>query len=121
MALLSDFLRTVRSGGPVDLSRWRSGCAKLRRPLQDVDPRMSLPSNGTQVRARVHDWAVCQANNKEKFPDPRLPTLEGVPEWIEGPLDVRHVLAPWGEVDSVSVLWRGTQVDVEADSVRALG
>jgi len=78
---------------------------------------MSLPPNGTRVRGRVHDWALCQANNLEEFPDPRLPTLEGVPEWVEGPLDFRHVIAPWGEFDSVSIFCEGSHVGVEPDSI----
>lgn len=76
-----------------------------------------LPLNGTMVRAHVQDWALCQANNLEEFPDPRLPTLEGLPEWVEGPLDVRHVKAPWGEFDSISVYWDGAHVSVDADSI----
>jgi hypothetical protein len=77
----------------------------------------SLPASGTRVRARVLDWALCQENDKLEFPDPRLPTLQGVPEWVDGPLDVRHVTAPWGEYDSITVEWEGRIVAVEAETV----
>lgn len=37
-----------------------------------------------------------QANNLLEYPDPRLPTLEGAPEWVTGPLVIEHVTTRWG-------------------------
>ena len=56
------------------------------RPLP-TEPVVPL---GTRVRARPSGWDAVQADSYEQsFEDGLdiLPTLEGVPEWIEGPLD----------------------------------
>ena len=70
------------------------------------------PPPGTRVRARVFRWDEVQANNKEEFPDPSLPTLEGVPEFVQGELQIRRVKAPWGEPDGHSVA-----VDIDENTV----
>jgi hypothetical protein len=81
----------------------------------------ALPPNGTRVRAKVRDWAICQANNLEKYPDPRLPTLEGIPEWVEGPLNVRRTETSWGQRDEITIEFEDTVLDVEPDSLLELG
>jgi len=73
------------------------------------------PPPGTRVRARVFRWDEIQANNKEEFPDPSLPTLEGVPEFVEGELQIRHVKAPWGEYTGYSIVPEGHSVPVDID------
>ena len=47
-------------------------------------PHASEIEPGTLVRARVDGWLEAQIENAEEFPDPAVPTLEGVPEWVEG-------------------------------------
>ena len=80
----------------------------------------AMPRNGSWVRARVLNWALCQANNQEAYPDPQLPTLEGIPEWVEGTFEASHAKAPWGEVDVFLVAWGGIAVEVDSDSVHAV-
>ena len=58
---------------------------------------------GSLVRARLAGWDEIQAKNRSEFPDPGLPTYEGMPEWVEGALSVRHVHAPWGKFRTYSV------------------
>ena len=81
-----------------------------------------LPPPGTRVRARVLCWDEVQANNKEEFPDPRLPNLEGVPEFIRGELEIRFVKAPWGEYTTYSVIPEGHSVpiDIEEKTIEPL-
>ena len=74
-----------------------------------------LPSSGTRVQARVLRWDEVQANNSEEFPDPRLPTLEGVPEFIQGELRIDRVKAPWGEYTTYSVIPEGNSVPIDVD------
>ena len=50
--------------------------------------------NGGRVRAEVLGWKEAQSNNKLKYQDPRIPSLEGVPQFVEGILCVRHVPPP---------------------------
>jgi hypothetical protein len=65
-------------------------------------------------------WRESRENNELEFPDPKPPTLAGIPEWVEGLLDVLHVTAPWGEYDSVTVLWNTHPVPVESHSVQVV-
>ncbi len=81
---------------------------------------MSLPPNGSVVRARVRDWARCQANNQLEYPDPRLPSYEGIPEWIEGPFRAETLAVWWGELELIAVEWDGCPIGVEYDTIEIL-
>jgi hypothetical protein len=63
----------------------------------------------------VLSWDEVQANNKEGFPDPRLPTLEAVPEFIRGELQIHRVKVPWGEYTTYSVSLEGYSVSIDID------
>lgn len=78
----------------------------------------SIP-DGTRVRARRYAWDAVQGNNLLEYPDPRLPTYEGLSEWVEGILIREHVhspLVPSIDYESVSV----DGVEVDPDSVEPI-
>lgn len=56
------------------------------------------PRLGSRVRAKLFGWDEVLANNASEFPDPGLPTYDGMPKYVEGVLGVRHVSAPWGRL-----------------------
>jgi hypothetical protein len=77
-----------------------------------------LPRLGTRVRAKLSGWDEVQANNRLQFPDPGLPTYEGMPEFVEGDLSVRHVHAPWGKFAVYSVTTEdGDRYDIDEKTI----
>jgi hypothetical protein len=52
-----------------------------------------------RARGRLDGWDEVQENNKLEYPDPRLPTYEGLSEWVEGEYTVRHVHVDLAGID----------------------
>ena len=52
-----------------------------------------------RARGRLYRWDEVQANNAEDYPDPALPTYEGLDEWVEGEYVTRHVSVPIAGID----------------------
>lgn len=78
-------------------------------------PGASSIPDGTRVRARRYAWAAVQANNLLECPDPRLPTYEGLSEWVEGILIREHVRSPLvPSIDYQSVSVDGVEVDPDS-------
>jgi hypothetical protein len=65
-----------------------------------------LPRPGTLVRA----------NNRQEFPDPSSPTLEGIPEFVVGRLQIRLVKAPWGAYTDYSIVPDDNSLPVTIDN-----
>lgn len=80
-----------------------------------VMPSGTLPPAGSRVRARRLGWDAVQANNRLRDPDPSLPTYEGLSQWVEGALAVRHVHSDLAGIDYDKVTVEGA--DVEPASV----
>jgi hypothetical protein len=82
-----------------------------------------LPPQGTRVRARLYFWDEVQANNTEQFPDPSLPTLEGMPEYVQGELQIRHVKSRWGAYTAYSITTDdySAPVDVDKSTIERCG
>jgi len=66
---------------------------------------------GKVVTAKPFGWDDAQENNKLDFPDPAIPTMIGVPEWITGVLEVSKVVVPEAHINYTSY----EIVDVDAD------
>lgn len=58
-------------------------------------------------------WDEAQANNALEHPDPRLPTYEGVPEHIRGPVQITQVTTRFGSYTRYEI----GDVDVDPDSL----
>ena len=76
------------------------------------------PANGSTVRARLADWDAVQENNAARYPDPALPTYEGLDEFVEGTLSIEHI-APGQGIDYVRYSVAGR--DVDPDSIEEIG
>jgi hypothetical protein len=76
--------------------------------------KADLPPDGTSVRARVSRWADAQANNAEPYPDPALPSLDGVEEWQTGPLTSHEVHLADFNTAYLRCLVNGYDVDPES-------
>jgi hypothetical protein len=64
-----------------------------------------------RARGRLYDWDAVQLNNLEEHADPRLPTYENCPEWVEGTYTVRHVSVPFAHIDYIKHTIDGWDVD----------
>ncbi len=64
-----------------------------------------------RARGRLYGWDEVMANNAEEFPDPALPTHEGLDEWADGEYVLRHVSVPEAGIDYVQHLINGSEVD----------
>jgi hypothetical protein len=64
-----------------------------------------------RARGRLDGWDEVQENNKLEYPDPRLPTYEGLSEWVEGEYVVRHVSVPFAHIDYIKHTIDGEDVD----------
>ncbi len=71
-----------------------------------------------RARGRLYDWDNVQLNNLEEYPDPRLPTYEGLSEWVEGEYVIRHVSVPIAGIDYIKHTIAGS--DVDPDTVELL-
>jgi hypothetical protein len=64
-----------------------------------------------RARGRLDGYDEVMANNQEKYPDPALPTYEGLSEWIEGEYETRHVSVPYAGIDYQKHTIGGRDVD----------
>ena len=64
-----------------------------------------------RARGRLDVYDEVVANNQEKYPDPALPTYEGLDAWQEGPYVVRHVSVPFVGIDYEKHTINGYDVD----------
>jgi hypothetical protein len=64
-----------------------------------------------RARGRLDDWDAVQLNNLEEYPDPRLPTYEGLSEWQEGEYVTRHVHVELAHIDYDKHTINGYEVD----------
>lgn len=71
-----------------------------------------------RARGRLYDWDNVQLNNLEEYPDPRLPTYEGMSEWVEGEYVVRHVSVPFAHIDYIKHTIDGHDVDPDTVQVQ---
>jgi hypothetical protein len=71
-----------------------------------------------RARGRLSGYDEAQANNLEDYPDPALPTYEGLDAWQEGPYVVRHVSVPFAHIDYEKHTING--YDVDPATVRVL-
>jgi hypothetical protein len=71
-----------------------------------------------RARGRLLDWDEVVENNKLEYPDPRLPTYEHCPEWVEGEYTTRHVSVPFAHIDYIKHEIDG--YDVDPDTIEVL-
>lgn len=64
-----------------------------------------------RARGRLDGWDEVQANNLEEYPNPALPTYEGLDEGQEGPYEIRHVSVPQVGIDYIKHTINGYDVD----------
>ena len=64
-----------------------------------------------RARGRLYEWDRVVANNAEDFPDPKLPTYEGLNPVVEGEYTSRRVQVPEAGIDYVQHLINGFEVD----------
>jgi hypothetical protein len=64
-----------------------------------------------RARGKLYEWNRVVENNAEEFPDPKLPTYEGLSEFVEGDYVQRHVSVPEAGIDYVQHLVNGFEVD----------
>jgi hypothetical protein len=75
---------------------------------------LPIPKAGTILTAKPLLLDECRENNKDPMPYQGLPTLEGGPDLVTGPLEVRHVEAPWGEFDAYSII----EWDIDPETIQ---
>jgi hypothetical protein len=66
-----------------------------------------------RARGRLYEWDRVVANNAEEFPDPALPTYEGLDEWADGEYVLRHISVPEAGIDYDQHLINGFEVGPE--------
>jgi hypothetical protein len=71
-----------------------------------------------KARGRLDGWDEVQENNKEEYPDPALPTYEGLDEWQEGEYVTRHVHVELAGIDYDKHTIN--DYDVDPDTVQVL-
>jgi len=64
-----------------------------------------------RARGRLSGYDEAMANNKLKYPDPALPTYEGMSEFVEGEYVTRHVSVPYAGIDYQKHTIDGHDVD----------
>jgi hypothetical protein len=64
-----------------------------------------------RARGRLYEWDRVVENNAEEFPDPKLPTYEGLDPLVEGEYVTRHVSVPEAGIDYEQHLIDGFEVD----------
>ena len=73
---------------------------------------MGLSQGGpVRARGRLDGYDEVMANNQEKYPDPALPSYEGLDAWIEGEYETRHVSVPYAGIDYQKHTINGYDVD----------
>lgn len=71
-----------------------------------------------RARGRLVGYDEVMANNQEKYPDPALPTYEGLDAWVEGEYETRHVSVPYAGIDYQKHTING--YDVDPDTIEFL-
>ena len=64
-----------------------------------------------RARGRLDGYDEVMANNQEEYPDPALPTYEGLDAWIKGEYETRHVSVPYAGIDYQKHTIDGRDVD----------
>jgi hypothetical protein len=64
-----------------------------------------------RARGRLDGYNEVLLNNQEEYPDPALPTYEGLDEWQTGEYEVRHVSVPFAGIDYEKHTINGYDVD----------
>lgn len=63
-----------------------------------------------RAKGRLCEWDRAVANNAKEFPDPKLPTYKGLPEWAEAATSPAMSRSPGG-MDYVKHTIAGFDVD----------
>jgi hypothetical protein len=72
---------------------------------------MTLPPDGTIVTAVPAGLKEARAQAGARIVDVSIPTMEGAPDMVTGPLTTRHVVVPEVHIDYVKCTVQGWDVD----------
>lgn len=72
---------------------------------------MKTPQPGDRVRAEVLGWSEAQTNNKLDEPDPSIPALAKMPQFVEGVLSITAVHLPKEGISYTRYAVDGVDVD----------